>query len=166
MVRCLAATEPCLPSQGKQEVEEWRGVVGFEGLYEVSSIGRVRGCPRNVPHAMGNLNLPGRILRPSISPGGYYVAILSKNGIRHSRPVHRLVGIAFIPNPNNLPQINHISGIKTDNSVGNIEWCDQSHNNKHAYAAGLNKGVRGMRWKQVPGKSWGTRRANVAAKIA
>lgn len=69
--------------------------------------------------------------------GGYAKVIIKVNGVSHNKLVHRLVAQAFIPNPNNKPQINHIDGIKENNDVSNLEWCNQSENNIHAYKNGL-----------------------------
>lgn len=95
-------------------IEEWRDVLGYEGLYEVSNLGRVR---RN-----------GKILKPQAERGGYLHVFLSKNGIVKHGKVHRLVASAFIPNPNNYPQINHKDEDKTNNAVSNLEWCDGKYN--------------------------------------
>lgn len=74
-----------------------------------------------------------------ISDKGYKVVSLTKRDMPDkSIPVHRLVAMAFIPNPNNLPQVNHIDGNKENNNVENLEWCDNSYNQIHAYKHGLN----------------------------
>lgn len=96
-------------------MEEWRDVVGYEDLYEVSNLGKIRS------------SYTGRILSPGISQGYYYVA-LYKDGLRRNKQVHRLVAEAFLPNPMNHPLINHIDEVKTNNVVSNIEWCDYSYN--------------------------------------
>ena len=75
---------------------------------------------------------------------GYLCVTLSKQGKTKTFKIHRLVAQAFIPNPNNLPQVNHINGIKTDNNVNNLEWCTNSENQKHAYDVGLRKHYKGI----------------------
>src|SRR5699024_1348986 len=67
---------------------------------------------------------------------------LYKDKIPKYFPVHRLVAMAFIPNPDNKPQVNHINGNKKDNCVKNLEWCTSSENNLHAYKTGINKGSK------------------------
>jgi hypothetical protein len=70
---------------------------------------------------------------------GYWKIILFSKNIQKSYYVHRLIAQAFIPNPNNMPCVNHINGIKTDNSISNLEWCTRSENIRHAYDNGLIK---------------------------
>lgn len=98
------------------KIEYWRPIPGYEE-YEVSNLGRVRSLK------FGKI----RILKPS-KTRGYLHVTLFKDGIRKIFKVHRLVAMAFIPNPNNFPQINHRNEITTDNCVENIEWCDASYN--------------------------------------
>lgn len=95
--------------------EIWKDNEGYEGMYQVSNMGRVRSLRRNI------------ILRQGISRG-YYILILSKNGKRLTNKVHRLVANAFISNPNNYPIVNHKDENKTNNCVNNLEWCDSKYN--------------------------------------
>ena len=95
--------------------EIWKPVVGFEGLYEVSNLGRVR-------------NRKGKVLRPAPNSNGYMRIILRKDNKDWGKQIHRLVAMAFIPNPNNLPIINHINERTGDNRVENLEWCNYSYN--------------------------------------
>ncbi len=109
--------------------EEWRPVVNYEGLYEVSNFGRIKSLSRFMNNKHGGKSLlKERIIRPAISQKGYLCVALSKDCKMKSFTVHRLVAEAFIPNPNNLLQINHRNEIKTDNSVWNLEWCDNEYN--------------------------------------
>lgn len=106
-------------------IEEWRPVVGYEGLYEVSSYGRVRSLDK---YDSMNRFLRGRILRLFTDGLGYLRAQLYSNSKRKSFLVHRLVAEAFIPNPDNLPQVNHIDENPSNDNVDNLEWCDGKYN--------------------------------------
>ena len=99
--------------------EIWTPVVGYEGVYEVSNMGRVR-------------NRFGKIMMKRFNHKGYHRVYLTKNGEPKYVAVHRIVGKAFIPNPENKPQINHKNGVKTDNRVENIEWCTNEENLEHS----------------------------------
>ena len=110
-------------------MEQWKPINGTDGRYEVSNLGRVR----------TNSQRPG-LLTLTKQPKGYrYVMIELSNGKKKNCRVHRLVAQHFIPNPNNLPEINHIDGNKDNNQATNLEWCTHSYNNKHAFAIGLKK---------------------------
>ncbi|CNL44451.1 NUMOD4 motif [Yersinia enterocolitica] len=104
--------------------KEWRDVVGYEDHYKVSSQGEILG-PR------------GLVLKGGINSRGYNYVILSKNNIQVNRVVHRLVAKAFLDNPKDKVDVNHLNGIKTDNRIENLEWATRSENIKHAYATGL-----------------------------
>ena len=114
--------------------EIWKPVVGYEGIYEVSSLGRVKSCERTIIRSNGReINFPDKIMKTSINHKGYLIIDLRKNGKRSGGFVHRLVGKAFIDNPLNKEQINHKNGNKTDNRVQNLEWVTNQENMAHAY---------------------------------
>lgn len=120
--------------------EIWKDVPGYEGLYQVSNLGRVRSLDRYIPHSLGGKSfVKGRILsdKPRGKNGRYCRVILYRNGIHLGESVHRIVAKTFIPNPDNKPQVNHINGIRTDNRVANLEWCTAKENDKHAWDIGL-----------------------------
>ena len=113
-------------------IEEWRPVVGYEGLYEVSDWGNVRSTDKTVIDKNGRkICLKGMILKQTIRGDKRCSVTLSKNGIEKQRKVHRLVGEAFIDNNCNLPQINHIDENPSNNNVSNLEWCDSKYNNTY-----------------------------------
>lgn len=115
--------------------EIWKPVVGFEGLYEVSNMQRVKSLKRK----KHGIVIP-ILLRSGKHQFGYPKFTLCKNGKLYYYQLHRLVAEAFIPNPNNLPCINHIDCNPENNNIFNLEWCTHSHNSRHAYITGrLNK---------------------------
>ena len=127
------------------EIEEiWKDVVGFEGLYKVSSFGRVYAHERIIFRKYTNKNptvyvYKSKILKPILSNDGYLHSGLYIQGEKKMFLNHRLVALAFIPNLENKPYVNHINGIKSDNCVKNLEWVSESENNKHAVKIGLIK---------------------------
>lgn len=109
--------------------ETWKDVVGFEGLYKVSSLGRVYSVPRERISKSGHRNVVyGGFLSLQTIKKGYLRIGLSKDDKHYNFLVHRLVAMAFIPNPNNYPQINHKNSDKSDNRVENLEWCTNEYN--------------------------------------
>lgn len=100
--------------------EYWRDIVGYEGLYQVSNWGRVRSLARN--------GTKGKILKPRLRSDGYLQVSLCKDGKQLNKKVHRLVAEAFLDNPNNLPEVNHLSEDKTDNRVQNLCWVSSKAN--------------------------------------
>ena len=111
--------------------EEWRDVVGYEGLYQVSSEGHVKSLERKVPKGYGERTVKERILKPVIDRYGYLFVVLCAGGKRKMFLVHRLVCTAFHENPGNKPQVNHVNEDKTDNRACNLEWCTRTENMNH-----------------------------------
>ena len=111
-------------------MEIWKDVVGYEGLYQVSNQGNVRSKDRNIVKSDGKiLFCKGKNLKPYIHVNKYYVLNLrnGKDKKNHLLKVHRLVAQAFIPNPYNLPFINHKDENGLNNNVENLEWCDNRY---------------------------------------
>lgn len=118
--------------------EIWKDVTGYEGLYQVSNLGRVKRLKYYRENILtGGLSLiKSKILKPVKHCNGYLFVSLC-DGNQTEQSIHRLVATAFILNPENKPQINHKSGIKTVNFPENLEWCTASENILHAYKTGL-----------------------------
>ena len=128
--------------------EEWRDVVGYEGRYQVSSMGRVKSLERKVRHWRGGERIQKeRILKPSNDRRGYLLVSLCDGEKRKTFSVHRLVCQAFHENPDNKPQVNHINEIKTDNRASNLEWATARENS--------NFGTRNERLGKAQSKSVG-----------
>lgn len=119
-------------------MEVWKDIVGYEGLYQVSNLGRVKSLKRNKANNYGKV--PERVLKQQINKksGGYSQASLCKEGKYKVFFIHRLVARAFIHNPDNKPVVNHKDGNKHNNCVGNLEWCTQKENVLHSFVTGLN----------------------------
>ena len=115
--------------------EIWKDVVGYEGIYQVSSMGNVRSIDREIVDVNGNIRkYTGNTMKLELSKEGYWRVGLNYKGSKVKFLVHRLVAMAFIPNPNNLPEINHKNEIKNDNRVGNLEWCTSKYNSNYGSA--------------------------------
>lgn len=128
--------------------EEWRDIEGYEGLYKINSHGVVYSIPRIYIGGFGCKRQTGGELIPILN-AGYYSVKLCRDGACKGFKVHRLLAIAFLPNPNNYPVINHIDGNKLNNSLDNLEWCTISHNMQHAYDTGLKKPSRFISDEQI-----------------
>ena len=123
-------------------IEEWRPIADFEGLYEVSSTGRVRSLDRTVDRVMADgrilkKRLKGRLLKQAIDKGGRLYVFPCRDGAASRKYVHQLVARAFIPNPKNLGTVNHKDCVPTNNRVDNLEWMTVGDNIRHAHAAGI-----------------------------
>lgn len=132
------------------ENEVWKDIKGYEGLYQISNLGRVK----RLCEWVGNKYAKKYVKKQSILKGtldnvGYITVTLSKNSKNKKYRVHRLVSQFFIPNPDNFPQVNHIDGNKQNNNVNNLEWCDNNYNIHHAIKNGL----------------WGHRSDNIKKKV-
>ena len=118
--------------------EIWKDIEGYEGFYKISNFGRVKSLKRKDTKGR---TVRERILKPCIVDG-YYSVTLYKD-IRKIFKIHRLIAMAFIPNIENKPFINHIDGNKKNNSIDNLEWVTNQENIKHAFKIGLIKGRKG-----------------------
>lgn len=130
-----------------EQKEVWKDVIGYEGLYMVSNLGRVKSLSRITKrgrkHSLTFLKQT-KLLKKNNANRGYKQVSLCKNGKIVSVRVCRLVAEAFVPNPNKLPQVNHINEIKDDDRASNLEWCTPKYN--------INYGTRTQRQSITTGK--------------
>ena len=108
-------------------MEQWKPIEGTDGKYEVSNLGRVR----------TNGKRPGLLKLTKQKSGYRYAMIQLSNGKQKNCRVHRLVAEHFLPNPDNMKEVNHKDGNKDNNRADNLEWCTRSHNVKHSFDTGL-----------------------------
>ena len=123
----------CMALERLDDEEMWKPIKDYEGLYEISSLGRIKriaGFRKSCRES--KVIVQERILKPTKDRDGYLLVSLGKKSGKLK--VHRLVAQAFIPNPENLPCINHKNEIKTDNRVENLEWCTVKYNNNYGTA--------------------------------
>lgn len=126
------------------EIEEWRDIEGYEGVYQVSNFGDIKSLARNIyNYFSGTRAVPDRLLKSCVQKNGYRIVSLYPSVKSKTFCIHRLVAQAFIPNPENKPEVNHINGIKTDNRVENLEWATSSENRQHAHDTGLKISQKG-----------------------
>ena len=119
---------------------QWKQIEGYVGYYVVSNTGLVKSVPRSVrDRNRRSVRFAGGFRKLQTTHQGYKQVSLDKNGVGKKFLVHRLVAMAFIPNPGGKANVNHIDGIKDNNNVENLGWVTSSENRKHAYATGLLK---------------------------
>ena len=106
----------------------WKDVKGYEGLYLVSDEGEVYSLPRIVNNGRGTYVTGGRLLKPGKRAQYYSFVILSDGENIEHKSLHRLVAEAFIPNPNDYPEVNHIDENTDNNAANNLEWCTRQYN--------------------------------------
>ena len=125
---------------------EWRPVVGYEGFYEVSSIGEVRSVERVVRNGSrsGWRTVRAHVLKPETSNAGYLRVVVSRDSILKHLSVHRIVADAFCAKTCGS-QVNHVDGVKTHNAARNLEWVSAKENVRHAASLGLRDGLRAKR---------------------
>ena len=123
--------------------EIWKDIKGFEGLYQVSNLGRVKSLTRKVKTFNGFRTSKGQLLKPLKTNRGYYRVDLKQKQKNKYVSIHRLVSEAFVPNPNNYRIVNHKDSNQANNNADNLEWCTQSYNVKYAYKYGNAKPTAG-----------------------
>lgn len=131
----------------ERDVEIWKDIAGYEGVYQVSNWGRIKSLER-VVNCKGGQKLNKERIRKDCNAHGYRNIVLSKENITHCYLVHILVADAFVPNPDNLPEVNHLDCDKMNNYYRNLERCTKLANMQHASSNGL----LGKSWR---GKSYG-----------
>lgn len=127
----------------------YKAIKGYEGIYEVSELGKVRSVDRTVKFQDGRVRkYAGKELKLKMDKGGYAIVQLRKNGIYKTCVVHRLVAEAFLPNPNNLPQVHHLNHDRKDNRIQNLKWVSKSEQRDEHWRLTQSK-IRGTRLRVV-----------------
>lgn len=118
--------------------EIWKDIIGYEGLYQASSLGRIKSLSRIVNGiGVARNTRKETVLKSQVINSGYKVSTFCINYKKKNFFVHRIIAECFVPNLDNKAEVNHINGVKTDNSADNLEWVTGSENKKHAYRIGL-----------------------------
>jgi hypothetical protein len=119
-------------------MENWKDIQGYEGLYQISNLGNIKGIQRIVKHSTVGVtrNVPEKLISTFLTKG-YKRVNLWKDNKDKKHPVHVLIAQAFIPNPQNKPCVNHIDGKPSNNNINNLEWVTHSENSQHAANMGL-----------------------------
>lgn len=140
-------------------MEEWRDVIGFEAYYQISNYGNCRSKDRDVIYKNGQVHhLKGNTIKAVKCTNGYYEYQLNKDGKRYCYMAHRLVAEAFIPNPNNLPEVNHKDEVPSNNISTNLEWCTAKYNanygtrNERCFENGTKKQQKKINQLSIEGK--------------
>lgn len=119
-------------AENEYPIEEWRDIVGYEEYYQISNFGRVKSLDRQYTNITSGLcQLKGMEIKQMMDSRMYLRVTLARNGVRKTKVVHRLVAVAFIPNPQCKPQVNHIDFNPSNNHVSNLEWCTELENTTH-----------------------------------
>jgi len=135
--------------------EIWKDIEGYECLYQVSNLGRVRSLGRDLMRksrygTMAPYHIAGRVLKPLHSQGDYcYVHLFDKDGTSTNHKVHRLVAKAFVSNPDNLNEVNHVDEDKDNNRADNLEWCKHVDNCNHGTRNERSAVKRGIQVEQL-----------------
>jgi hypothetical protein len=125
--------------------EVFKDIPEWEGVYQVSNIGRVKSLPRTIVSCTGKVyNRKERILKQTTNEDGYKIVYLSKDSKDFSYGVHRLMAKAFLLNPEGKPMVNHKNAVRSDNFIDNLEWCTNAENIQHSFNLGIssNKGEK------------------------
>ncbi len=121
----------CWKGYGDNMKEIWKDIAGYEGYYQVRNLGNIKSLDRDVEYPTFTRHFYGKVLKPHKKSNGYLELTLRRQKKHSQALVHRLVAIAFIPNPDNLPCVNHKDENKENNCVENLEWCTQEYNNHY-----------------------------------
>jgi hypothetical protein len=128
--------------------EEWRDITGYEGKYQVSNLGRVKSLSRITKNGSTEYRRKEKILKLHLDKKGYLRTRIYGDDIKGiTVKIHRLVADTFIPNPNNLPTVNHLDEIKNNNFVENLEWCSYRENN--TYGTATQRRIENTDWNKV-----------------
>lgn len=148
----------------ESKMVEWKDVVGFEGLYRVSSDGRVEGLDRVIKRIDGRAyTVKGRKMTIRKNDDGYSIVKLSKNDNSRYYTIHRLVALAFLPNPQGLDEVNHIDYDRTNNNICNLEWISHGDNVRYSIKGGRHFCTRDLTGKNNPNYGNDTLRKYYAA---
>ena len=118
-------------------MEKWADIEGYEGLYQVSNTGKIKSLGRMRSNHSKKQWVEEKIKKPRKDPQGYHMTDLYKENKAETVRIHRIVALAFIPNPENKPTVNHIDGNRDNNTVKNLEWATFAEQNTHFYEKGL-----------------------------